>query len=81
MPPKKKPPDFEAAIERLEQITAQLEEGEISLDDSIKAYTEGVEIAKLCNDKLADAEKKIRLIRTQGGMTTEEEFEVEDDND
>ncbi|MFH1700292.1 MAG: exodeoxyribonuclease VII small subunit [Candidatus Zixiibacteriota bacterium] len=59
MPVKKEYKDFEGAINRLEEITEQLESGELSLEDSITLYTEGVEIAGICNKKLTEAEGKI----------------------
>ncbi len=77
MPPKKKYQDFETAIERLEEITALLEAGETSLEDSIKLYTEGLEIAKFCENKLSDAQKKIKIIREKDGVAAEENFEEE----
>ncbi|MEZ5358931.1 MAG: exodeoxyribonuclease VII small subunit [Candidatus Zixiibacteriota bacterium] len=51
--------DFESAMARLEEITADLEAGELSLEDSIALYTEGVEIAAVCNKKLTEAEGQI----------------------
>lgn len=56
---KKEYKDFESAINRLEEITADLEAGELSLEDSIALYTEGVEIAAVCNTKLNEAEGQI----------------------
>ena len=44
----KKPLNFEAQIEKLEVLVAQLEHGNLSLEDSIKAYEEGVKIAQVC---------------------------------
>ncbi|UCD63554.1 MAG: exodeoxyribonuclease VII small subunit [Candidatus Zixiibacteriota bacterium] len=74
MTPKKKYADFETALARLEEITDLLEEGEQSLEESIKFYTEGLEIAKFCSDRLSDAEKKIKLISGKDGETVEEDF-------
>ena len=67
--------DFESALERLETITAELESGEVKLEEAIKLYTEGLEIAKYCDKKLNEAEKKIKLIKLEDGQATEEEFE------
>lgn len=74
---KKKYTDFESAIQRLEEITAQLEVGDASLEESINLYTEGLEIAKFCEDKLAEAQKKIKIIREKDGVAVEENFEEE----
>lgn len=51
--------DFEAALARLEAIVSELESGEKSLEESIALYTEGIEIAAVCHEKLGDAEGQI----------------------
>lgn len=50
---------FEASIERLESIVKQLETGNISLEESIKFYEEGLTLAKNCSEKLENAKQKI----------------------
>jgi len=72
---KKKYQDFESALEKLEEITTLLESGETSLEESMSLYTQGVEIAKFCNEKLAEAEKKIKIIREQDGVLSEQKFD------
>ncbi|MFH2048681.1 MAG: exodeoxyribonuclease VII small subunit [bacterium] len=76
MTAKKKENDFEAAIERLEEITELLENGEATLEESIKLYTEGLDLANLCNKKLAEAEKKIKQICEKNGILSEVEMEI-----
>ncbi len=75
MAPKKQYKDFENALKRLEEITELMESGDVSLEASIELYTEGLDIAKYCNKKLAEAEKKIKIIKGKGGMMVEEVFE------
>ena len=75
---KKKTKDFESALERLEEITGQLEDGEASLEQSIELYTEGLQLAKDCHQKLDAAEKKIKIITEQNGIPVEAEFESEE---
>ncbi len=53
---------FEAAIERLEELALQLENGEISIESSLAAYEEGQKLFQLCQQKLTDAEKKLRQL-------------------
>ena len=77
MTSKKKYRDFESAVERLEEITDQLEAGETSLEDSIKLYTKGLEIAQYCEKKLTVAQKKIKIIRKNNDLPVEEEFDEE----
>lgn len=56
---KKEYKDFESAVSRLEEIVASLESGDLSLEESIALYTEGVEIAGICNRRLTEAEGQI----------------------
>jgi len=74
---KKEIKDFETAVNRLEEITEQLESGEVTLEESMTLYTEGMEIAALCNKTLAEAEKKIKVIKEQNLELIEESFEEE----
>ena len=80
MAQKKKFKDFESALNRLEEITELLESGDNPLEKSIEYYTEGLEIAKYCTEKLSEAEKKIRIITEKRGTLVEEEFDAEDEN-
>ena len=75
MTAKKQYKDFEGALKRLEEITELMETGDVSLEASIGLYTEGLEIAKYCNSKLTEAEKKIKIIKEKGGVLLEDEFE------
>lgn len=67
MPRSKKKPDFESAIERLEAIVELLEEGELSLEDSLKHFEEGVALTRSCQASLAEAEQKIQLLSGKNG--------------
>jgi exodeoxyribonuclease VII small subunit len=78
MPASKKKVDYETAIARLEEITDLLESGESTLEESIALYTEGLELAKLCDDRLNEAEKKIAIIREKSGAFEEEDFSTGD---
>jgi exodeoxyribonuclease VII small subunit len=53
---------FEEAIEELEKVVERLESGELSLEDSLAAFEEGVGLVKFCNRKLTEVEKKIELL-------------------
>ncbi len=74
MAAKKQYKDFESALKRLEEITELMETGEVSLEVSIELYTEGLEVAKFCNKKLTEAEKKITIIKEKEGSFVEEDF-------
>jgi exodeoxyribonuclease VII small subunit len=60
---------FEDALARLEQIVDTLEAGNLPLEDSLKAFEEGVVMARHCAKYLADAEKRIELLtRDESGV-------------
>jgi exodeoxyribonuclease VII small subunit len=61
------PIDFEAAMKRLETIVEELESGELTLEDSIARYEEGVKLSRGLTGKLDEAEKRIeRLVENDG---------------
>ena len=53
---------YEDAFDRLQKITELLENGDISLDDSIKYYEQGILLKNFCEKKLKDAEMKIKNV-------------------
>lgn len=72
----KKDVKFEDALKRLEEIVGKLEEGELELEKSIALFEEGVGMAKACQKKLDEAEKKVeKLTRDSGGGLTTEPLE------
>lgn len=69
---------FEEMIENLEQIAKDLESGNLSLDESVKKFEEGMEISKECSKILEDAEKKITILKKDPqGNIKEENFDAE----
>ena len=70
-------PDFEEGMERLEKIVAELESGELSLEDSIARYEEGMKLQRQLTDVLNQAEKRIeRLVEREGAAPTTEPMEL-----
>jgi exodeoxyribonuclease VII small subunit len=57
-----KPKDFEDALKKLEGIVKELEDGELSLETSLARYEQGVRLARFCNTKLEEAEKRIEML-------------------
>ncbi|HKA31686.1 MAG TPA: exodeoxyribonuclease VII small subunit [Candidatus Binatia bacterium] len=53
---------FETAMEELEKVVERLESGELSLEDSLAAFEDGIRLVKFCNQKLTEVEKKIELL-------------------
>lgn len=64
---------FEQAMARLEEIVAELENGDISLENSIKSFEDGMVLARFCMDKLNQAEKKLLKLtkKDEGGFQLE----------
>lgn len=70
---------FEDAMEKLEKIVAELEEGGLPLEKSLKKFEEGIKLSRFCSKKLKEAERKIELLtKTAEGELETEPFETED---
>lgn len=63
---------FEQALQALEEIVAQLERGEVSLDDAVAAYERGAKLKAFCQQRLDEARLKVEQIRAQRGESTAE---------
>ena len=59
---KKTPDTFEQRIERLESIVEQLEEGEAPLEESLKYFEEGIQLAKACQVQLEEAKERVQVL-------------------
>lgn len=72
---KKEPKNFEAAIARLSEIVASLEDGTAPLDTSLALYEEGIALVRYCNEKLDAAETQIKVLtRKESGEIAERDF-------
>ena len=71
---------FETALKKLERIVEQLESGDLSLEETLKAYEDGVKLAGGCSAILNKAEKKIEVLsqRANGAFETEVFEEMEE---
>jgi len=68
---------FEEAMERLENIVESLESGDLSLEESLKIFEEGMKLVNFCSKKLEEAEEKVTmLIKDQNGKYSHQPFEV-----
>ena len=54
--------DFEKRLNRLEEIVEKMETGELSLEESLKLFEEGVKLSRDCNVQLTEAEQKVKLL-------------------
>jgi exodeoxyribonuclease VII small subunit len=72
--------NFETAMDRLEKIVEQMESGQLPLEDLIVRYEEGMNLVKVCQDRLASAEQKIEIIaRNSAGKPVVKDFEATPD--
>ena len=68
--------NFENAMDRLEAIVEQMESGKLPLEDLIVRYEEGMNLVKICQERLASAEQKIEIItRNSAGKPIVKDFE------
>ncbi len=72
---------FEAALSRLEQITEELESGDLSLDASLKKFDEGIKLADYCNTRLAEARTKVEILLEKDGQLEAEPFNEQNNDD
>ena len=77
----KKYKDYESAMARLEEITTLLESGDAKLEEAIALYTEGLDIARFCDQKLTEADEKIKLITQKNGLLEETDFEGDEEEE
>lgn len=77
-----KKPDFEFALARLEEIVGKLENANLSLDDAMKLFEEGVQLSRDCQKYLEQAEGKVEiLLKKAGSEIAAEPFNPETEED
>ena len=70
---------FEDALKKLENIVKKLESGDLPLEQALKTYEEGIQLAKFCSSKLDETEKRIQvLMKDRNGELTEIPFSEKD---
>src|SRR2546429_7677185 len=79
--PQKKP-DFERSLARLEEVVRKLESPQLSLDEAMKLFEEGVALSRECQKQLEEAEGKVEiLLKKADGKLVAETFEPEGENE
>jgi exodeoxyribonuclease VII small subunit len=77
---KKSPaPDFEAALAELEKIVEKMESGDQTLEESLKSFQRGVELARACQQGLKEAEQRVEKLIQQNGELIAEPFVDKDE--
>jgi len=68
--------NFEEALQELERLVSSMEEGELSLEDSMKAFEKGIKLTRECQTALQKAEQKVQILLNESGES--QAFDVED---
>ena len=70
---------FEEAMKRLEDIVKNLESGDLSLEESLGIFEEGMKLVSFCSQKLEEAERKVTmLVKESNGKYTHQPFEIKE---
>lgn len=72
---------FEDALTSLEALTAEMESGELRLEESLKKFEEGIKLVEFCNRKLDEAQKKVDILLNRDGDLVARPFTEEADPD
>ena len=72
---KKKQPDFEKSLAGLEALVEKLEQGDLPLDKTLKEFEEGIRLARVCQQSLADAEQTVEILLSQDDADEPEAFD------
>jgi exodeoxyribonuclease VII small subunit len=78
---RKKSVNFEQALEELENLVEQMEDGELSLEESLAAFEKGVRIARECQEALKLAEQRVQVLLQQNGEEKLADFAATDDDE
>jgi exodeoxyribonuclease VII small subunit len=69
---------FEEALGRLEDIVKKMEAGDMTLEESLKAFEEGIKLARLCSRRLDEAERRVEVLLKQEEELVVKPFQVEE---
>jgi exodeoxyribonuclease VII small subunit len=73
---------FEEAFKKLEAIVNKMEGGDLSLDESLKLFEEGMRLSKLCSQKLTEVQKKVELlIKSEDGSLKTQPFPLDEEEE
>ncbi|CAA0090807.1 exodeoxyribonuclease VII small subunit [Zhongshania aliphaticivorans] len=76
--PKAKTVNFETSLTELEKLVQSMESGELSLEDSLKAFESGMQLSRDCQQALADAEQKVQLLMEKDGEIVSKALNTDD---
>jgi exodeoxyribonuclease VII small subunit len=70
---------FEDSLEKLEDIVKKMEAGNMTLEESLKAFEDGIKLVRMCTKKLDEAERRVELLLNNGNELITKPFREEDD--
>ena len=73
-----KAPDFEKSLQELEQLVEKMEQGDLTLDQSLQCFERGVQLTRTCQQALQEAEQKVKTLLEKDGQTVLEPLERDD---
>ena len=76
---RKKTQDFEQSLAALEALVARMEKGDLSLEDSLPAFEEGVQLTRECQARLQAAEQRVQVLLEKNGELSLEPLVQQDD--
>lgn len=75
-----KTPDFETALAELEALVEKMEQGDLSLDESLQQFERGVQLTRSCQQALKEAEQKVRILLEKDGQPSLEVFDGDNES-
>lgn len=72
----KKSYPFEQSLVKLENLVEKMEAGELTLEDSLTTFEEGIRLTRECQQALSQAEQKVKILIEQNGQVTSQDFET-----
>lgn len=77
MPRKRTTPNFEQALKELEDLVERMEQGELSLEESLKSFERGIALTHICQKALEEAEQTVEILSQKEGALQTEPFETD----
>ncbi len=74
----KKTIDFEEALDQLEELVEEMETGDLTLEESLKAFEQGIKLTRDCQSALTQAEQKVQMLIEENGKLKTVELDDED---
>ena len=78
MPRTRKEPDFEQSLAELESLVTQMEKGDMTLEQSLEAFENGIRLTRECQQRLEKAEQRVQVLIEQNGELTAKPLEAFD---